>query len=430
MDATFRSEWEAFLASPLPDLLIRRGHLVPWEDEPLTSADSADAVAVLRPLELRFISYPYEWSFSQLQDAALLTLEIQRLSLEHGHTLRDATPFNVGFLNGTPIWIDTLSFTRFDPRQPWVAYRQFCEAFLAPLALMALRDMRLAVMQRDFLDGIPLDLASRLLPWSTRLSPALVAHLHLHAAAQRGQAPDAGPRRAISMSLTRHQALVDQLRRAVRRLSPRGATKWSTYSTHTAYSETAAQGKAEIVRDFLAVAPGERVIDLGANDGAYSRIAAESGRQVIAVDSDWTAIDRLYRSLRDEPSLSILPMVADVTNPTPGTGWGGRERAPLGERLKGDVVMALALVHHIAIGHNVPLDMFIDQMAAFAPTAIVEFVPKDDPMAQRLLAAREDVFGDYDLEHFLKAASRCFAVERQARIPDSSRELVLLTSRS
>jgi hypothetical protein len=168
------------------------------------------------------------------------------------------------------------------------------------------------------------------------------------------------------------------------------------------------------------------VVDLGANDGTFSRIAAAMGRRTVAVDSDWTSIDRLYRSLRDtEDDVPILPLVVDITNPSSGVGWANAERPGFRERLHADAVLALALVHHLAIGHNLPLPMIVQQFAEVGRTAVVEFVPKEDPMTRQLLAARDDVFPDYDIQHFRDALSTRFRIVREAPIPGSLRTLLL-----
>ena len=181
----FAGEWDAFLKSGLYDRLAADGILLRHDEAPLDMAFvPTDAHAVIKPRAVEFISYPYEWSFGQLKDAALLTLRAQALAAERGFTLRDASAYNVQFVDGRPILIDSLSFEPAEPGRPWDAYRQFCQHFLAPLALMAHRDPRLGLLLREYLDGIPLDLAARLLPLKTRLSVGLGSHIHLHARAQ------------------------------------------------------------------------------------------------------------------------------------------------------------------------------------------------------------------------------------------------------
>ena len=426
VNPTFADDWAAFDSSGLHAALLSRALLIPDEPAPLDHAAEAGALAVIRPEEIGFISYPFEWSFSQLKDAALLTLQAQAMATGHGMTLRDASAYNVQYREGHPILIDTLSFERARPEEPWKPYRQFCEHFLAPLALMAYRDGRLGLLLRDFIDGVPLDLASQLLPRSTRWSPGLAAHVHLHARAQRQHAAggrDAAPK-AVTMSETRRLALLDHLRRTVEGLRlPAGGTEWADYADQTSYSAAATASKEATVRGMLIAAGGKVAWDVGANTGRYSAIAAEAGYEVVALDIDWAAVERHYLALRERGERRIMPLLADLADPSPAIGWENRERASLLERSNADVVVALALVHHLAIGRNVPLGMVSELLARIGPRLIVEFVPKPDPMVQRLLATREDIFPEYSLDGFRAAFTRHFRVIEEATVAESTRVL-------
>ena len=418
-------DWSLFSSSGLHAGLIEKGLLVPDEPAELDLAPEPGAVAVIRPREIGFISYPYEWSFSQLKDAALLTLEAQAVAAEHGMTLRDASAYNVQFDKGRAVLIDTLSFERARPDEPWKPYRQFCEHFLAPLALMAHRDGRLGLLLRDFIDGLPLDLASVLLPRGTRWSPGLAAHVHLHSRAQRRHAGStAEAPRAVKMSDTRRRALLDHLRHTVEGLHlPAQGTRWADYADQTSYSAAGTASKEAIVGRMLQAAGGERTWDVGANTGRYSAIAATAGYEVVAIDGDWAAVERHYLALRSANERRIMPLLADLADPSPAIGWASRERASLLERANADVVMALALVHHLAIGRNVPLPMVSELLARLAPKLIVEWVPKEDPMVGRLLSAREDVFPDYSVDGFRGAFGHDFKIVEEAPIEDSPRVL-------
>jgi hypothetical protein len=403
--------------------------MVEHEDADLSTAARPGAVAVIRPRELALISYPYEWSFSQLREAALATLELQRRALAAGMRLKDASAYNIQFDAGRPILIDSLSFEAGDPSEPWPAYRQFCEHFLAPLALIAYRDPRCSLMLRDFIDGIPVDYAAALLPWRTRLRPGLLAHLHLHAGAQRraqAAAPTAEHRQPRRMSQTGQEAILDNLRRSVESLHWNPGGHWVQYGIETSYSPSGAASKRAIVERMLERAGGTVVWDLGANVGTYSTIAAGNGRQVIAFDQDASSVEHHWRTLSAEARASVLPLVMDLANPSPALGWALEERRSLIERGPADIVLALALVHHLAIGNNVPLDRVADLAARLGRWAIIEFVPKEDPMTRHLLAARKDVFPGYTLDGFRAAASERFRIVEEAAIEDSLRTLFLL----
>ena len=309
-----------------------------------------------------------------LKDAALATLDAQVAAAERGFALRDATAYNVQFRRGRPILIDTLSFERPEPGTPWIAYRQFCEHFLAPLALMARRDVRLGLLLRDHIDGIPLDLAARLLPGRSRWNLGLGAHIHAHARAQ-GRYADAGTDAAAAtkkatVSEFKQQALIDSLRRTIAKLewTPEG-TEWADYADNTSYGDAGTAAKEELVGRFLADAGGAVVWDLGANTGRYSRIAAGLGRDVVSWDIDPAAVERNYRQVRRDGDERVLPLVLDLANPSPGLGWANEERRSVPERANADVVLALALVHHLAIGRNVPLDRIASYLRRPRPAA-------------------------------------------------------------
>ncbi len=426
-------EWRAFIASGLADRLIAADRLVGHEDVEIGAAATTTAAAVIRPQPIEFISYPYEWTFGELSDAAVLTLDVQLEALALGWTLKDASAYNVQFRNARPIMIDSLSFEPYEDGHPWVAYRQFCEHFLAPLALVAHRDVRLMRLLRADPDGIPLDLAARLLPWRTHLDFGLLSHLHLHAGAQRRHAANEDEGKAAKgarLDRNRLVALIQNLRNTVTGLhwSP-GGTEWSDYAENTSYGDRATADKLRLVDQFLRQVPGARAWDLGANTGRYSRVAADAGKHVLAFDIDALAAERNYRQIRSEGRTDILPLVLDVANPSPGIGWAGQERRSLLDRADPDVLLALALVHHLAISRNVPLPMLLDLFAQIAPWAVVEFVPKDDVMVRRLLATRRDVFPDYTLDGFRAAASERFEVVIEQAIEDSPRTLLLLRRR-
>ena len=347
--------------------------------------------------------------------------------------LRDASAYNVQFDRGRPILIDALSFERWRRGEPWVAYRQFCEHFLAPLALMAQRDVRCGLMLRDFVDGIPLGLAARLLPTSSRFRLGLGTHIHLHARAQHGAASAARGRDAKSATLSpaRFEALVDSLRSTVDRLSwrPTG-TVWTDYETTTSYTATAADSKARLVDALLRRATGATVWDLGANTGRYSRLAAETGRWVLALDADAGAAERHYLDLRSAGDDRVLPLVVDLANPSPALGWAGRERRSITERANADILLALALVHHIAIGGNVPLPSLSAFLAQLGRQLIIEFVPKSDPRVAGMLAHRRDVFAGYSLDGFRAAFGEHWKALDERPIEDSERVLFLFRRRA
>jgi hypothetical protein len=384
------------------------------------------AVAVLRPERLPTVSYAYEWSFGQLKDAALLTLEIMRRAMAKGMVIKDASVFNVQFSRGRPVLIDTLSFEKYVEGEPWIAYRQFCEHFLAPLALMALVDVRLRELLRSHIDGVPLDLAARLLPGSSRLNTGLTAHVHLHAKAIRGSGASTG---TAKVSRTGLLALVDSLRKTVTGLhwEPTGTT-WADYYDNTNYSVDSMDEKKRLVAEFLdRVSPVPKTCwDLGANDGEFSLIAARRGIPTVAWDFDPAAVELAYRRVRADREEHLLPLVQNLTNPSPSLGWASEERGSFASRGPADVAFALALVHHLAIGNNVPLPRVAQFFASIAHWLIVEFVPKEDSQVQRMLSGRRDVFDHYSQGGFERAFGESFRTVDKQKIPGTERTLYLL----
>ena len=422
------AEWEATEGSGFLRHLQTAGLLIGHEPAPLDwAADPSLVLTVIRPEPVPFISYPYEWTFGQLKAAALLTLEVQRQAMTHGLELRDASAYNVQFIGVRPVFIDTLSFRRATPGAPWVGYRQFCEHFLAPMALMARRDIRLGRLLRDHLDGIPLDLAARLLPARTRLSLGLGSHIHLHARAQRRHAdrPEAAGEAATrKMSPTRQAALHDSLVRLIDGLgwTPAG-TEWADYGTVSSYDDASAKAKDEVVQALIGDVSPSVVWDLGANNGRYSAIAARTAGRVVALDIDPAAGERHWRDLVARGETRVLPILQDLANPSPAIGWDARERRSLFDRAEGATLLALALVHHLAIGRNVPLPMLSATLARLGHRLIIEWVPKQDPMVQRLLAAREDVFPEYTTAGFEAALSTHWRIGRSNRVGATQRTI-------
>jgi hypothetical protein len=429
----FRQHFEAFIASGLYDELAGDDLLVPHEPVDLELAATPSACAVLRPDRLAFVSYPYEWSFGQLQDAASLTLEIQRRALRKGFTLRDSSAYNVQFQAGRPVFIDTLSFEPLEEGKPWAAYKQFCEHFLLPLSLMSQVDIRCGTLLRSYVDGIPLDFGSRLLPRRSWASLSTMLHIHLHAWAQSRYAGAAVSSAAKGKAMSRNALLrlTENLGSAIRKLSWRPAgTEWADYTTDNNYSEAAARSKRDTVMAHLGGLGAQKVWDLGANTGEYSRAAREVAEQVVSFDVDPAAVERNYRRVRAEGESRILPLLLDLTNPSPAQGWAGHERLSLEERGPADTVLALALIHHLAIGHNLPLERIAGYLRRLGRRLIIEFVPKSDTQVRRLLLSRPDIFPEYTKEGFEAAFSRHYNIESISKIDDSERWLYCMTARS
>ncbi|MGN6555130.1 MAG: SAM-dependent methyltransferase [Verrucomicrobiota bacterium] len=422
---SYSENYQQLFSSGLYRALTEKGLLIPHEE--IESHSFQGAFKVLKPRQLSFISYPYEWSFSQLKDAAVTTLEIQRMALECGMTLKDASAFNIQFVDGKPMLIDTLSFEKLK-LQPWIAYAQFCRHFLAPLALMSYRDARLNQMLRAHLDGLPLALASKLLPLRSRMNFWLLVHLHLHAASekrfdrkpvQRAEQP--------SYRLSSLHGTVQSLESAVNKLNwvpPKNV--WADYYESTVTGGKYVEHKKQIVAEYLGIARPKTVWDLGANTGLFSRLAAASGADTFSFDGDPDCVEINYLEGRKKNESRLLPLVMELTNPSPALGWEHRERMSWVERANPEMVFALAVIHHLAIGNNLPLCKVRDFFSRLSTWLVIEFVPKDDSNAQKLLQVREDIFGDYTRENFEKQFNQCFEILKSTQVQDSNRVLYLM----
>lgn len=430
-----RAAYDRLMESGLYGALTKKGWIITHRevDEPVAEPEAA--YRILQPEPLEFVSYPYEWSFGQLKDAALRTLDIQLLALDHDMILKDASAYNIQFHEGRPVLIDTLSFDPYREGSIWEGYRQFCEHFLAPLALMAKTDIRLNQLSRVHIDGIPLDLASKLLGRATRLSPGLLMHLHLHARAQSayagsgdsGSSKTRAPRPLSRRGLT---GIVTSLRNLIRKLDwqPAG-TEWADYYQATNYSDEAFQAKNRRIRHLLETIGPAQVWDLGANTGVFSRLASEMAIPTVAFDIDPAAVEINYRQAKAERQTRLLPLVMDLTNPSTGLGWAGRERDSLIQRGPADCALALALIHHLAISNNVPLDRIAAFFARLCRHLIIEFVPKSDSQVQRLLRSRRDIFPDYHEAGFEAAIEPYFTLQESGPVEGSARSLYWLKRR-
>jgi ribosomal protein L11 methylase PrmA len=427
---SYRAHYDALLASGLYDELAAGGLLVRHEE--MAPALAPGAYRVLRPDVVEFVSYPYEWCFGQLKAAALCTLAIQRRALARGMVLKDASAYNVQFQGTQPIFIDTLSFERLVEGKPWAAYRQFCEHFLVPLLLVSRVDPGLARLLRVHLDGIPLELGSRLLGARSLGSLGALVHVVMHGRSVRKYAGHGGARaRRAAVSARALLALAQNLEACIRACSwePRG-TQWADYEETHGYGPASHAHKRSLVADQLRRTGAKTVWDLGANTGEYSRLAAEQGASVVAFDLDPAAVERNFRRLAGARTDRVLPLVMDAADPSPACGWDSRERLSLVERGPADAVMALALVHHLAIGRNVPFDLMAEGFARLGRFLIVEFVPKEDPQAQRLLSSRADVFDHYTPEEFERAFGAWYAVESRQQIAGTGRLVFVMGPKS
>ncbi|MCX5815528.1 MAG: class I SAM-dependent methyltransferase [Proteobacteria bacterium] len=423
----YKENYDQLMNSGLYDFLCKNNFLIRHNEIILEEIQLTDTYKIIKPEIVEFISYPYEWSFSQLKHAAILTLNIQKIALNYSMSLKDCSAYNVQFKNGKPIFIDTLSFEKYEEGKPWVAYRQFCQHFLGPLSLMSFKDVRLNQLLRVHIDGIPLDLAHSILPQRTRFMFGLLLHIHLHARSQKKFQNKAIQKNKYKMSRSSLLGLIGNLESLINKINwiPKG-TEWADYYEFTNYSDIAIKHKERVVSEIFDKFDPGVVLDLGSNDGHFSRLIAEKAKQVISLDVDPACVEKNYLECIRNNETKILPLLIDLTNPSSGIGWQNRERLPFFERVKADTVVALALVHHLAIANNVPLNdvaVFFHKICRFL---IIEFVPKSDSQVKRLLSVRDDIFPCYTQQAFESAFMRHFVLRDTVKIEESERVLYFM----
>ena len=355
--------------------------------------------------KLPLVTYPYEWPFACLKQAACLTLELLADALRNGYTLKDASAFNVQFVDSRPIFIDVLSFVEYANGAPFFGYKQFCEHFFAPLCLAAFAGIDFNQWFKGRLDGLDLSETSSALPLTTRCRPQVLLHVHSQAWAMRKLKPVPGRARSVRdrRPIPRRNliALADSLRRYTEGLERKRRTYWQQYAARNSYDERTRTSKKRIAKEFVARTGPARLLDLGCNTGEYSKVAIDAGAgSVIGVDSDCGALDLAAGQAR-RAAWPAQFLHWDIANPSPDLGWLREERTALERRLgRVDAVFCFALIHHLVIGRNIPLEEFVRWVCGLAPRGLIEFVPKSDPMAEGLLRDREDIFERYDQETF------------------------------
>ena len=420
----YRNEFEHLTNSGLLAELLERGLIVTHTeitDRTSLGEFGSDVFKVIKPEKVQ-ITYASEWSFNQLKDAALCTLQIQMIALRFGMILKDASAYNIQFRSGRPVLIDTLSFEFYRVGEPWVAYRQFCEHFYGPLLLLAYVDPSLTALYTSHIDGIPIQLVNKLLPWKRKWNFGVLFHVVLHARAARthSTATVTQTQKAFTPDYIKH--LAENLQRQTEQIQWRQKTSWAGYYEQNV-SQAYLESKVQLVREIVTKAGLKRLLDIGANDGTISRDMARHTAFVIAADFDHESVDRNYRLIKEEKIENVLPLVINCINPTPGFGWANTERQSFTDRLSVDAVVALALIHHLVIFYNIPFEKVAGYFSQLAERLIIEFVPSTDPMARILLQRKADVYGHYTEENFRETFSRFYQLRESIQISNSERVL-------
>lgn len=416
----------AVRATGLIDRLVAAGRLLPEVDVSQEFAPSVGAEMVLEHPALPFVSYPYEWPFRLLRAAALLHLDIQMAALDAGVALSDATAYNVQFRGARPVFIDHLSFRPYVDGELWAGHRQFCDQFLHPLLLESRAGVPFQPWYRGSIDGIPGAHLVPLLRTRHKIDWKVLVHVVLPARLQNVATRPGVERRVRRGRLSRRafRGLLTTLREWIARLAPAtaGRTTWRDYDETIPASESTAI--AHFVADAIADVRPYTVWDLGCNAGRYADVALRAGAGlVVGLDTDPGALDRAATRAQEQ-QLAFLPLHVDIANPSPSHGWNGIERRGLLERGPADAVLALSLVHHIAIGRNVPLPGVVDLLVRVSGEGVIGFVPPTDGRASALFRGRDLLFEGYTLDNFIAALSRRARILARQNIPGSDRVLL------
>ncbi|MHA4807754.1 hypothetical protein ACX0G9_06595 [Flavitalea flava] len=432
---TYAEEYALLMESGLYRLLTEKKLLIAHKEVRDNPALSDNAFLTLCPEQLTTVSYPYEWSFDQLKDAALLTLSIMRIAIDHGMILKDAAAFNIQFREGMPLFIDTLSFERYDPSRPWVAYRQFCECFLFPLLLEHYANAGLQKILSVYPDGIPASVTARLLPLKSRFRLGVWLHVHLpNRVGNYKEKHNKGSDRALVFTRQKLLHLIQNLETTITGLKRQlpAPTVWSNYYTGSILSSNYLEEKEKIFRQLTEEIDFSSALDIGANDGYFSHIL--SGRKeaaILAIDADNECINNLYRSVKEKKTGNILPLCVDISRPSPAIGFRNKERASFNERVLVDLVVALALIHHLVFGNCIPLS---DIAACFADLTreylIIEFVPVTDPKTSELIKNKTGIHHPYDSFSFENTFGNYFTLVKQLKIPGTERVLYLMVKKN
>ncbi|ULQ53534.1 hypothetical protein [Flavihumibacter fluvii] len=405
--------------------LIQKGWLISHQELPGHPGYNQNAYKILLPQQIPFISYPYEWSFDMLKDAALLTLKINQTAIQFGMVLKDASAYNIQFQSGKPLFIDTLSFEKYDARQPWIAYRQFCQHFLFPLLIVHYKGIDAQRWLCQYLDGIPVDITVRILPFSTRFRLNTMLHVHLQNKVSKQSAgnPDSGgfSKKKMIHLLTNLHEMVQDIK------LPLSKTTWRDYYDNTILSKAYLKEKESVLVSYLSDLNICDAVDLGSNNGYFSQLLASRKIDVLAVDADYKAINDLYVQCKSDQLSNILPLIIDICNPPAGIGWMNKERVSFLNRCQASLVLALALVHHLYFTYNIPLPEilhFLNAVSTFY--VIVEFVFIADKKVSIVSAGKESLIDLYTINNFEEACIKHFTIVKKNEIISGDRILYLL----
>ena len=425
VNQVFKENFDHFISSGCYDYFVKKKLLIPHEIINENITGTQEYYKTLKPEIVPFISYPYEWSFDMLKDAALLTLQLLKESIGYGLIIKDATPYNIQWHNGKLIFIDSLSFEKYNETEPWIAYRQFCECFISPLLLMHYSKMPLQQLQLAYPEGIPLAITKSLLPARSKFSLYTYLHIHLHAGVASKNKTNIT--RAVAFSKKKLLNLVASLESLLHTLKLTGESTWSEYYTEASQRNDYLEQKKQLISQLTKNLTGiKTAVDVGANDGVFSKLLAELNIYTLAADFDPLCINNLYAEIKQTNKSNLQPLIIDLSNPSPAIGVNNTERQSFISRTKVDLVMALAVIHHLVIGKNIPFEKIASLFHDIGNKLIIEFVPKEDEKVELMLKSKKDIYTGYSKENFELAFSKFFTTQTKEPVGSSGRTLYLM----
>lgn len=422
------NEYHSLTKSGFYKKMFEKGLLIPHVE-----VEANENYITIKPEIIPFFSYPYEWSFGQYKHAALHTLKLQKYCLQNGYTLKDATAFNITYHKGAPVFVDSLSFDIYKEGEPWRAYKQFVMHFLAPLVLAKYYGNDMLKQLIQYIDGVPLQKAAKLLPFSARFSPVVYTNIILAAKYDSKYSSDnSGKEKSISISKQSQIKILDSLYNYIKDLSLNEKTQWKDYYSITNYDAEAFEFKKQVVSKWHGLIKASKVVDFGGNDGTFSRVLKDNVSEILVTDIDPNAVNQNYSQVLKNKETNILPLVSDLLNPAPGIGFNNKERQSLQLRIKEnkfDMSLALALIHHISLTGNVPFEMSAAMFASLTPYLVIEFPDREDSWVSFLLQSKREFAGHFDYynkQNFEKAYFELYEVIEQQAIPNTHRTMYLL----
>lgn len=432
----FAKEWQELIESNLFFDLQKRGYLqkskiLPLEDyRDKISVFPENIIAVIRHEEkIPCISYPYEWSFSMLRDSALFHLDILKFCLGRRFILKDGTPYNIQFKGINPLFLDIFSVMPYTKGFPWVGFNQFSQQFLFPLFLLSYKKIPFHPYLRSRLGGIDIYSIKKFFSSVDVFKPGIFTYIFLPLFFQKTFAlfSDSIKEKISSAGIINERIIIKNVNRLYKLIQslkpPQQFSLWRSYQENSPYNYQDKKAKSEFVRNEVREFKPRFLLDLGTNTGEYSLALTLFCDYIVSVDFDHDSIDVLYRRLKDKKIKNVLPLIIDIVNPSPDLGWNFEERPSFFKRVNPDMVLCLALIHHIVISNNIPVQEFVNWLVKLTPNLIVEFVSKKDPMVKALLKEKRDIYNNYNEKFFEVCLKKYGDIEKKLKLPSGLRTL-------